>query len=151
MFWNALHRTPCLYINQDMHRVNAVHSLSLVHRVSALDMRHHQGLFHVFSLRSTRTFQWFEVCWTQAKNIEVSLMMAPIEFQNVLDYEIDEWIKIIKCTKGSRNGVVGIATCYGLECPGIESQRGRDFPHISRTAPRSIQPPVEWVPGPSRG
>jgi hypothetical protein len=27
---------------------------------------------------------------------------------------------------------VGIATRYGLEGPGIESRRGRDFPHPSR-------------------
>ena len=29
---------------------------------------------------------------------------------------------------------VGIATRYGLDGPGIESQRGRDFPHPSRPA-----------------
>ena len=29
---------------------------------------------------------------------------------------------------------VGIATCYGLDGPGIESQWGRDFPHLSRSA-----------------
>jgi len=31
-------------------------------------------------------------------------------------------------------GVVGIATGYGLDGPGIESQWGRDFPHSSRPA-----------------
>ena len=30
-----------------------------------------------------------------------------------------------------RDSSVGIATCYGLDCPGIESQWGRDFPHLS--------------------
>jgi hypothetical protein len=29
---------------------------------------------------------------------------------------------------------VGIATCYGLDGPGIESRWGRDFPHPSRPA-----------------
>jgi len=38
-----------------------------------------------------------------------------------------------------------IATCYGLEGPGIESQWGRDFPHPSRLALRSTQPPIQWV------
>jgi hypothetical protein len=39
--------------------------------------------------------------------------------------------------KGSGPGsVVGIATAYGLESPGIESQWGRDFPHLSRPAVR---------------
>jgi hypothetical protein len=28
---------------------------------------------------------------------------------------------------------------------------GRDFPHLSRPAPGSTQPPVQWVPGLSRG
>ena len=46
---------------------------------------------------------------------------------------------------------VGIATDYGLDGPGIESRWGRDFPHLSRPALGLIQPPVQWVPGLSRG
>ena len=38
-------------------------------------------------------------------------------------------------------GVVGIATGYGLDGPGIESRWGRDFPHLSRPALEPIQPP----------
>jgi len=47
--------------------------------------------------------------------------------------------------------VVGIATAYGLDGPGIESRWGRDFPHQFRPALRATQPPVQWVPGLSRG
>jgi len=54
------------------------------------------------------------------------------------------------CTRGP-SSVVGIATAYGLDGPGIESQWGRDFPHLSRPALRPTQPPVQWVPGLSRG
>jgi len=47
--------------------------------------------------------------------------------------------------------VVGIATVYGLDGPGIESRWGRDFPYLSRPALRPTQPPVQLVPGLSRG
>ena len=40
----------------------------------------------------------------------------------------------ISCGLGS---VVGIATAYGLDGPGIEARWGRDFPHLSRPALRT--------------
>jgi hypothetical protein len=52
------------------------------------------------------------------------------------------------CGPGS---VVGIATGYGLDGPGIEFWWGRDFPNMSRPAVGPTQPPIQWVPGLSRG
>jgi hypothetical protein len=47
--------------------------------------------------------------------------------------------------------IVGIATDYGVDGPGIESRWGRYFPHLSTPALGPIQPPVQWILGLSRG
>jgi hypothetical protein len=59
--------------------------------------------------------------------------------------------------KGTRNfsvgrySSVGLATGLGLDDPGIESWWGRDFPHPSRPGMWLTHPPIQWVPGHSRG
>ena len=52
------------------------------------------------------------------------------------------------CGPGS---VIGLATGYGLDDPGIKSRWGRDFPHLSRPVLWPTQPPVQCVLGLSRG
>ena len=48
-------------------------------------------------------------------------------------------------------GICGPASIVGgLQTKGIESRRGRDFPHLSRPALRPKQPPVQCVPVLSR-
>ena len=47
-----------------------------------------------------------------------------------------------------RDSVVGIATRYGLDGPGVESRWGRDFPHPSRPALGPTQPPTVGTESP---
>jgi hypothetical protein len=63
----------------------------------------------------------------------------------------DAIIYIVFAQGMGRDSAVGIATRYRLDGPGSESQWGRDFPHMSRPALGSTQPPIRWVLGLSRG
>jgi hypothetical protein len=49
-----------------------------------------------------------------------------------------------------RDSVAGIATCYGLDGPGIESRWGRDFTQPSRQDLGPKQPPIQRIQGPAR-
>ena len=58
----------------------------------------------------------------------------------------------IPCSNGGgRDSSVSTATRYGLDGPEIESWWGRDFSHLSRPTLGPRQPPIQWVPGLSRG
>jgi len=53
--------------------------------------------------------------------------------------------------KRGPGSVIGVATDYGLDGPGVESWLGRDFPHLLRPTLGSTQPPVQRVPALSWG
>jgi hypothetical protein len=50
-----------------------------------------------------------------------------------------------------RDSSVGTATRYGLDGPGIESRWQRGFPHLYRPVLWPTQPPIQLIPGLSRG
>jgi hypothetical protein len=54
-------------------------------------------------------------------------------------------------TPRSRESSVGIATRYGLDGSRIESRWGRYLTHPSKPALGPTQPPIQCVPGLSRG
>ena len=54
---------------------------------------------------------------------------------------------VLICFNVCRDSVVGIATRYELDGPGIESWWWRDIPHSSRPVLWPTQPPIQWVLG----
>jgi len=50
-----------------------------------------------------------------------------------------------------RDSSVGVATRYGLDGPGIESQLGPDFPHTSIPTVGLTKTPAQWMSGLSPG
>jgi hypothetical protein len=74
-------------------------------------------------------------------------MFRPLLQQTVLEFAEVYIVLNYYCSvfAGGPGSVVGIETGYGLDGPGIESQWGRDFRHLSRPALGPTQPPVQWA------
>jgi hypothetical protein len=89
----------------------------------------------------------FDVCQMQKGVILHMLRMSHVAILH-LPIQLYCMILLDRCGPGS---LVGIPTSYGPDGPGIESRRGRDFPHLSRPALRPTQLPVQWVRDLSRG
>jgi hypothetical protein len=118
---------------------NAVSSISFVTSNSAWcpfqQLRNHRRSPYERGLISTSAFMkklrahCLSVCYHHVKYI----LYAPL---------------LSKLGPGSS---VGIAIDCELNGPGIDSRWRRDFSHTSRPALGPTQPPVQWVPGLSRG
>jgi len=110
------------------------------------------------------------VCYRQEKEADdIQLVAARAVNTSASAYELardainqQQNIRYVECVlialfgnclihQRSLDSVVGVATRYGLDGPGIKSQRGPDFPYLSRLAVIPTQPPVQWVPGLSWG
>ena len=87
--------------------------------------------------------RYITVKWNEMRKI--------LFFKVKIIYQISLQLYPSFCNGVGRDSSVGIATRYGLDDPGIESRWGRDFPHPSRPVLGPTQPPVQWVPGLSRG
>ena len=98
-----------------------------------------------FALLYQRSTRWVQLKWCSCSSTNCSVVLQNVEVPapvgtSTLTPEIPDHMD----PKSS----VGIATRYGLDSPGIESRWRRDFPHLSRPAPETTQPPVQWVAGP---
>jgi hypothetical protein len=94
---------------------------------------------------------WGMVLTTSPPSLQLGLMFKTGRAL-LLSPSVPSWhiINSTLCYWGSGSSV-SIATDYGLDSLGNESQWGRDCLHKPRPTLGTTQPPVQWVPGFSQG
>ena len=99
---------------------------------------------------TTQQYKYYRACLPKKLSLTVVLLTGGVRFKFRSEYELPELFMpstIIDCGPGSS---VGLVTAYGLDGPGIESRLAEIF-RTSRPELEPTQPPVQWVPGLSRG
>jgi hypothetical protein len=104
------------------------------------------------------TYSWTSECTASsslANNCKCQLSTLLVAITIVIfargKSDISEMLTSLLHMASGRDSSVGIATGYGLDNPEIEPRWGRHFSHTSRLALGPTRPPVQWVPGLSRG
>ena len=97
-----------------------------------------------FDLHTVRSNKHVVHCTSNFLKLTYLMFCARRQFSDIITF-------LYNAVYRGRDSSVGIATRYGLDGPGIESPWGRGFPHPSRPALGPTQPPLQWVPGLSRG
>jgi hypothetical protein len=94
------------------------------------------------------------ILWKQNTDIHINPSLIPNWSQLVQSMPSQSFcifILILSSLARRARLEVGIVIRYRLDGPGIESQWGRDLLHPSRLALGPTQPPIQQVPGLSRG
>ena len=76
----------------------------------------------------------------------------PITYpKNIADNKIKFLFQNLLKLTVTRDSLVGLATNYGLDGPGIETRCGLDCSHLTVTSLGHNEPPIQWVLNHLRG
>ena len=84
------------------------------------------------------------VCLSVSENWNVSFLCGE---SNSDFFVVQPVFYSVDLLRMGRDSSADIAARYGLDGPGIESRRRRDFPHPSRPKLVLTKPPIQWVLG----
>jgi len=117
-------------------RLSQFHSVETSTKQSRWSLANRGNICHRFSIREARLFCFVTDTEDYYSVVVSARLMLPD--RRILTTHSHNSGCLLSLTSHSARGpgsVVGIATGYGMDGPGIESRWGRDFPHPSTPAP----------------